>query len=191
MTTEYPLIATNVYEARWTEPQHSDNSETVTRLFKNQSTELSLGGVFGDQVFNDLTDDGQLPDGRPGTLIGAYLRNLEPGLGTAVAAYTDFESILQHSEIEILVAGTRVVKIPSVMLVPPGRPTIRGTTTTTTVDAFSLDLEGKGIPFEPHPILKNEGVEAILTVKGAVTAAAHDIAMGLIVTDVRAHKKMV
>lgn len=187
---DYPLVSTNVYEARWTEGVHASDAASTVQLFRNQTVTLVLSTTF---ISNALTDDGQLPDGRPGTLIGAYVRSIEPSIGVA-NALGNFEALVNNMDVDILVDGTRIWQGPGIMLPAPARLRVIGATATTVAATnhvlTTIGIEGKGIPFEPHPINENEGIEVRVTTRG-ITTAAHDLAFGLVVTDARPQKKMV
>lgn len=194
---DYPLVATNMYAARATRPTIPSTAAWRDKLFGDGQGVAGWwqgAGVGPGVVYSELDNAGRLPDGRPGTLIGVQFRIIEDNFGaTPVATPMSSDAqLLRAARLEVRVAETTVVNAhvsgfpPSARLRTDGWSDGAGAADT----VGDIQYAGAPIPFEPHPILENETISAYLYGEGYVTAKQVDYEVLLVVTDVRAHKKI-
>lgn len=187
---DVPLQAVNVYESFITLPAVAViQVGKVHQIFDLQT--LTYTGAVRSQLVN-----GQLPDGRPGTLLGMHIRALQPEIGqtTGLTVAGDIEGVLQHYRFRLLVADIVIVQAPVCMFPSPGQVRTSGvfnetpTNGDTTTKTF---LSGPGVPFDPHPINANERVRIELIEDPGVIHGALNLAIGVTVSDVRKAKKSI
>lgn len=180
------LRARNVYVARFDVGTASNQSHD---LFLNQTTTWGATGA----VYNDLPD-GRLPDNRAGVIVGMYLRIINAFIGATSVRQGDYETILQLSKLELQVAGIQVVKGPTPMFPPQGGMVSRGEKSIGTAadNMMTIQNEGRGCGFEPHPVNPYEQIRVVYSdVHAGAKSAATQVEVGLIVDDERAIKKVV
>ena len=187
---DVPLQAVNVYESFITLPQVATiQVGRVHQIFDLQT--LQYSGAVRSQLVN-----GQLPDGRPGTLLGMHIRAIQPEIGTttALTVAEDIEKVYQHYRFRLLVADIVIVQAPVCMFPSAGQVRTSGVFNETPTNGDSTNktfLAGPGVPFDPHPINANERVRVELIEDPGALHGAVNLAVGVTVSDVRKAKKSI
>ena len=186
--TDIPLTTTETYEA-WAQIEQ-----------RTLSTDRKLYSLFGDSqtvtwdgtnIFNMLPN-GELPDGRHGRLMGAYVRPLITTIAGTANNLDGFWEFMNSYFLRIYIAETEVANVQVQQLPPFGQVKIYGDTNQGTPAQVAVPcVEGRGLPFDQHVVNPNEHLRAELYSDKGMPHLVTGAAVGLVLSTTRKQKKVV